>query len=353
MKEDKVKFSKKLGLPPGSLVHLTKSKVNPTFCKLITYNNDFFEELKSDSFDFTSLLNNEDKVKWLSFIGLENTDLLLSFESGLTIHRLDLEDILNTEHRPKFNENGHYLFISLRKMEYDYHNKLKDEQISLIFGKGYVVSLLEENDDFYQPIHNRLSNKIGKLRGRSADYLLYVIIDLIADSFYKVFEVFDDKIEQLEEEVLNSPTPNTLKNIQILRKELMFIKKSVYPLRELVFSLEKSHSDLFHSSTQKYFRDIYDHTVSFVETAETHRDVLTTLMDIYLSSINNKTNQIMKVLTIITSVFIPLTFLAGVYGMNFENIPELRYKYGYHLFWVFTIVSGLLMLWWLRKKKWM
>jgi len=266
-----------------------------------------------------------------------------------------MEDILNTEQRPKTENYSDYLYIVMKMLYADVSaNVVLTEQISLVLGQNYVISFQEgiEGDVFGQ-VRERLRNEKGKARKLGADYLVYSLIDAVVDNYFSVLETLGEQIEALEEKLVANPTSNTLQEIHYLKREMIFLRKAVWPLREVISSLQRGDSILVQDITRLYLRDVYDHTIQVIDTVETYRDMVSGMLDIYLSSVSNRLNAVMKVLTIIATIFMPLTFLAGVYGMNFKYMPELEWRYGYGMIWALMIFIGLYMLVYFRKKKWL
>jgi magnesium transporter len=235
----------------------------------------------------------------------------------------------------------------------DNSNEIVTEQISLILGPNFVISFQEKKGTVFNPIRERIRNDKGRIRKMGSDYLAYSLLDLIVDNYFIIMEKLGEKIEFLEEEVVTHPTPETLQTIHHLKREMIFLRKGVWPLREVVSGLERGESSLIKESTRIYLRDVYDHTIQTIDTIETYRDMVSGMLDIYLSSISNRLNAVMKVLTIIATIFMPLTFLAGIYGMNFKYMPELEWRWGYLMFWLIMIGIGAFMLIYFKKKRWL
>jgi magnesium transporter len=235
----------------------------------------------------------------------------------------------------------------------DNSNEIVTEQISLILGPNFVISFQEKKGTVFNPIRERIRNDKGRIRKMGSDYLAYSLLDLIVDNYFIIMEKLGEKIEFLEEEVVTHPTPETLQTIHHLKREMIFLRKGVWPLREVVSGLERGESSLIKESTRIYLRDVYDHTIQTIDTIETYRDMVSGMLDIYLSSISNRLNAVMKVLTIIATIFMPLTFLAGIYGMNFKYMPELTWKWGYPVLCLIMIGIGIFMLAYFKKKNWL
>jgi magnesium transporter len=249
---------------------------------------------------------------------------------------------------------GDYIFVVLKTFSYNHQSdELEPEQISLILGPSFVVSFQEREGDVFNPIRERIRSNKGRIRRMGADYLAYSLLDSIVDHYFIVLEQVGEEVEFLEEELVTNPTPETLQTIHNLKREMLFLRKSVWPLREVIGALERGESSLIKESTGIYLRDVYDHTIQVIDTIETFRDMISGMLDIYLSSVSNRMNEVMKVLTIIATIFIPLTFIAGIYGMNFQYMPELEWRWGYPMVWVVMLAIGVLMLIYFRKKDWL
>ncbi|MEJ2544450.1 MAG: magnesium/cobalt transporter CorA [Calditrichaceae bacterium] len=269
-------------------------------------------------------------------------------------HALVIEDILNTEQRPKIEIYDNYIFITLKMLTYDgTQNEVKDEQISIILGKHFVISFQEREGDVLAPVRDRINTGAGRLRKMGPDYLMYAIVDIIIDHYFYVLECVDDEINQLEDEILNAPDQEYLQRIHYLKRELVDFRRMVWPMREVVSSLTRDEYHLIREDTAPFLRDLHDHVFNISEMIESMRDMVTGLMDVYLSNVSNRMNEVMKVLTIIATIFIPLSFIAGIYGMNFEFMPELKWHYSYFVLWGIIIIAAGGMLYFFRRKKWL
>jgi magnesium transporter len=269
------------------------------------------------------------------------------------LHPLILEDILSTEQRPKLEDYDKHLFIVVRMLTYNGQaDSVEAEQVSMVVGANFLISFQEAVGDVFDVIRDRIRNAKGRIRKMGADYLAYSLIDALVDNYFGILERLGEKIGSVEEELVTKPSQETLRRIQFLKREMIFLRKSVWPLREVINGLQRSESSLVTKPTVIYLRDVYDHTIHIMDTIESFRDMISGMLEIYVSSISNKLNSIMKVLTIIATIFIPLTFIVGVYGMNFPNMPELRWRWSYPLVWVVIIASAVGMLVYFRKKNW-
>ena len=347
--------SKKAGLPPGSLVHIGEKLSETTKITLIDYNGDYLAEKNIQNVDELFAVKDKPTVSWIHIDGIHDTRVLEQLGAVFGLHPLILEDILNTDQRPKMEDLGDYIFIVLKRFcnICDQNNDITSEQSSVILGPNYVISLQEKEEDILNPIRDRIRTGKGRIRKAGADYLAYSIIDIILDSYFSILETLGEKIDLEEVALLSNPTGRTLQAIQHLKRDMIFLRKSVWPLRETISALERSESPLIQESTGIYLKDIYDHAIQVLDTVETYRDMLSGMIDIYLSSLSNRMNQVMKVLTVIATIFMPMTFLTGVYGMNFKHFPELEWRWGYLLFWTVNLAITVVMLILFKRKKWL
>jgi len=348
------KRKQKIGLPPGSLVHIGERKAEEVRITLINFNESTLKEQEVANLDEAFAYLDQNTVSWINIDGLHQVELLEQIGARFQIHPLVLEDVLNTEHRPKLEDYDAYLFLVLKMLFFDEATKeIRAEQVSMILGPNYVLSFQEQRGDVFEAVRERIRNKKGRIRKAGADYLAYALIDAIVDSYYAILEQVSDQIEFLDEELVVDPTSGTLGKIHHFKREMILLRKSVWPLRELISALQREGTPLVQKSTGIFLRDVYDNTIQAVDTVETFRDILSSMVDLYLSSMSNRMNEIMKVLTIIATIFIPLTFIVGVYGMNFVYMPELKWHWGYPTIWgvMIAIAGGLL--WFFKRKKWL
>jgi magnesium transporter len=348
------KRSKKAGLPPGTLVHIGEKKAETPRMTLIDYDETHFQEKEVKKIEECFTFKEKPTITWINVDGLHQIEILERLGECYGLHPLVLEDILNTDQRPKTEDHGEYLYIVLKAIELSsMSNGIETEQISFIVGANFVFSFQEREGDTFNPIRERIRNGIGRIRKMGADFLAYALVDSIVDSYFIILEKLGEKIEFLEEKLVSHPTPDTLRTIHHLKREMIFLRKAVWPLREVINGLERGESSLVKESTKVYLRDVYDHTIQAIDTIETYRDMVSGMLDIYLSSVSNRLNSVMKVLTIIATIFMPLTFLAGIYGMNFKYMPELEWRWGYPLAWLIMVGIGISMLIYFRKKRWL
>jgi magnesium transporter len=320
----------------------------------LSYNRETVLETQISDIDGYSRNQDFNGVTWLDISGIHDTSVIEQVGGKFNIHGLALEDILNTFQRPKVEDFDDNLFMVLKMLSYDTEKReLCSEQVSFVAGTDWIVTFQEQPGDVFQPIRNRIRMGKGKIRKMRADYLLYALVDAIVDNYFAIMEAIGEDIEEIEAQLLDNPNPETLHLVQKLRKELIFLRRGVWPLREILNTLLRGESKLIEESTMVYLRDVYDHTIQVIETTETYRDMVAGLQDLYLSSISQRMNEVMKLLTIIATVFIPLTFIAGIYGMNFEFMPELKWKFGYFLTWIVMGCVGIGMFIYFKRKKWL
>jgi magnesium transporter len=342
----------KRGIPPGTLVYSGKKQTEKVRINLIEYNADEF--IEKDFYDLDECMRNlrPDMVRWINIDGIHDINIIEQVGKMFDIHPLTLEDIVNTDQRPKFEDYEDYV-VAIMKMLY-YETGLRAEQLTIVLKENTVISFQEvHGGDAFDLIRTRLRQNKGRVRKLGADYLAYALVDAVVDCYFSLLEKIGDYIEVLEDDLIKEPSKDTLTSLHSIKREMIFLRKAVWPLRELINNMERSESELIKSSTDVYLRDLYDHTVRVIDTVETYRDLLSGMMDIYLSSVSNKMNEVMKVLTIISTIFIPVTFIAGVYGMNFDYMPELHSKWGYVGVWIVMIAVMLIMVRYFRKKKWL
>lgn len=353
--ENKVQsLSVKRGLPPGTLIHVGRSKPRATKISKIEYSKDSISEHKDISASDLKLRSGNTLKEWINIIGLADINIIEEIGQKYNIHNLVLEDILNTQHRPKIEEFDNFTFFTFKMMRFNTSKKaVIPEQVSIILGSNYVLTFQESEGDTFDSVRNRLNNKVGKIRVKGTDYLLYALIDTVVDNYFSVIEVLSDRIQLLEDKIISNPTEVLLGQIQHYKKELMLIRKIISPLRDSVGFLCKANTNLIADSTNVYFKDTYDHILHIEDSINDMRDSLGGQLDIFLSNLSNQMNVVMKVLTIIATIFIPLTFIAGIYGMNFKRMPELEWYWGYPAVLVFMLIIFVTMIFYFKRKKWL
>jgi magnesium transporter len=321
---------------------------------IIDYDEEKFQEKEVETIDEVFPFSDKSTATWINLDGIHQVDNIEKIGKHFKIHPLVLEDIMNTGQRPKMEDFNNYLFLVLKMLSYDEEeNETKTEQVSLILSSNYVISFQESEGDVFEPIRERIRTDRGRIRKMGVDYLAYSLIDAIVDNYFMVLEKIGEKIEDIEDELVKNPTPEVLHTIHRLKRELIFLRKSVWPLREVISRLERWESPLIDKSIDIYLRDVYDHTIQVIDALETFRDMLSGMLDIYLSSVSNRMNEVMKVLTIIATIFIPLTLVAGIYGMNFRYMPELDWVWGYPMVYMVMLAVSAVMLMYFRRKKWL
>lgn len=350
----RVKKKEKVGYPPGTLVYTGDKKKVDTKIKVIDYDEESYDFKEYSDIEDNFYQIEKNKVRWIKITGLAQVDIIEEIGKQFNLHPLVLEDILNTYQRPKFEVSGDYIFIIIERIFWNVEDAVfEHEQVSLILGSNYVISLEEHETNIFNPIIERIRVPRGKVRFMAADYLLYALIDIIIDNYFIILEITSEKIEDIENELISNPSPDTLQAIYKLKRATIELRKSVWPLRELVNMLQREPTKLIRDSLQIYLRDLYDHIYKINDLLEGYRDIIFGMLDMYLSSISNRMNEIMKVLTIISTIFIPLSFLAGFYGMNFQYMPELSNPFAYPLLIIGMIIVGGLMLYYFKRKKWL
>ncbi|OPY43112.1 MAG: Magnesium transport protein CorA [Methanoregulaceae archaeon PtaU1.Bin222] len=340
------------GLSPGTLTVNGVHTTGPVRITVIDYDEAHFSEKRVENVEDCFPFRDTDTVTWINIDGLGNTEVIERIGKHYHIHPLILEDILNTGQRPKFEDLETYLYVNLTMLQLAGPEKnIKGEHVSLIIGHNFLLSFQEDVGDVFDPVRDRI-RKEGRIRKFGPDYLAYALIDDIVDNYFLVIEHLEEQVETLEEELVTNATPSSLHKINNLKKSMIFLRKSIWPLREVISGMERTESSLIKESTLIYLRDVYDHVIQVIDTLETIRDMVSGMIDIYLSGLSYKMNEIMKVLTLIATIFIPLTFVAGVYGMNFRYMPELAWEHGYYMVWGIMIAMVLVMICYFRKKQW-
>ena len=347
------KKSVKTGLPPGSLIHIGEKKNKDVQIRLFSYTEDNFEEKLIDINKLSQLLPLKSKVHWIEVEGIHDVDIIKNLGEVFGLHPLVLEDILNTDHRPKIENYENYTYIVAKLLlYYKKESEFSTEQESFILGENYIISFSERKTEIYSNVKERIRQGVGHTRKMGADYLLYSLLDVIVDNYFNVLERLSEEIELAEDELISNPSPETIKVLHKFKRQMLYMHKAVWPLREVMGVLERNETTLMKEATSIYIRDLYDHVIQIMETVETLRDILSSMLDMYLSSISNRMNEVMKILTMISTVFIPLTFIVGLYGMNFRYMPELNWPFMYPVVWVIMISIAVLMLSFFKKKKW-
>jgi magnesium transporter len=345
--------SKKAGLAPGTLVHVGERLTEKVKISVMAYDEARLIEREVTDVAELASFRESYAVTWINVDGLHDVDIIEQIGELFHLHPLIMEDILNTTQRPKAEDLEDYLFIVFRALEFDEKaSEIHSDQVSLIVGTNFLISFQERGTSLFDAIRTRIRVGKGRIRKSGPDYLAYSLLDAIVDNYFVILEKLGEQIELLEEELVTNPKPETLTVIHRMKIHMIFMRKSVWPLREVINRLLDGESHLIEQPTMPYLRDVYDHTIHAIDTMETSRDIISGMLDIYLSSVSYRLNEIMKVLTIIATIFIPLTFLAGWYGMNFKTIPEFEWRYGYVMVICMAISIVAIMLIYFKRKHW-
>lgn len=351
----KKKSYKASNLPPGTMAYKGKKQATITNIEIVNYSKEHYKRFNSNKVEDAFNFKGNNQVTWININGLNNLVDIETVGLHYNIHPLTLEDIVNTSQRPKLEEFENYLFVVFKMLFIKNDDELHYEHLSLIVGEDYVLTFQEADGDVFDDLRDRLSSAKGRIRTQGSDYLMYTLLDAIVDNYFTVIEAFGDKVEELESVLFQarSADDETPSQIQKLKQEILKIRRSIYPLREVVSRMEKSDFQFIEEKTHSYLRDLYDHIIQVSESVDLYREMVWSLMDMYMSIISNKMNEIMKVLTIIATIFIPLTFVAGIYGMNFKNMPELNSENGYFILLGVMVILFVFMLLYFRRKRWL
>ncbi len=292
-------------------------------------------------------------IKWIRVTGVHDPEIISQIGKLFNLNSLDIEDILNTTQRPRVEEREDYIFLELNLIQVDKNtHDINNEQVTIIQGADFVLTFHETTPKSFESLYQRIINSKGGIRKYKTDYLVFAIADIIIDQYFIVLEDIGEVLAETEEELILHPVTSSQESIYRLNRRLVYIKRTIWPTREVLNSFQRSDNLLMNENTKIYFHNLYDHTVQIIETLEGSRDITASMMDLYLSSVSNRLNEIMKFLTIFSTIFIPLTFVAGVYGMNFKNLPELNWRQGYLYFWILSLAISGVMLMFFRKKRW-
>lgn len=339
------KRGKKVGAAPGTLIHVGETKNTDINIRLIAYNETTLKEFQLSDPAQCHPPQASDITSWFNIDGLNNPDIIREIGDRFELHPLIQEDILNTDHRPKIEVHDKHLYIVIKMLQFNGQaHDIEFEQISLVVGDDYVLSFQEKPGDVFDGVRERLRSG-RRIRRLGPDYLAYALIDALVDNYFLILEKLGDAIEDLEFELLDKPSKDTVNRIHHFKREMLLLRKAIWPLREVLSSLSRDESVILSDEIRMFLRDVYDHTIHIIDNIETLRDLLAGLLDLYVSSVSQRMNEVMKVLTMFASIFMPLTFIAGIYGMNFENMPELQWQWGYPaaLFFMALCSGGLLL----------
>lgn len=351
--KNRKKTSAKVGLPPGSIIHVGEQKIEKVKITLTEYDEKKVETFEINSVEEIDPYTDTPQVTWVSVSGLHDTELIKQIGEKFNIHPLVLEDILNTETRPKIEMTDDYIFIAMKMLTYNSNeSQIDTEQVSFILGNTFVFSFLEKSDNIFNPIKDRITNNFGRVRKQASDYLFYALMDVVVDQYFLLLEQIEQSIESLDDEVITNADRSQIEKIYNLKNKMLLTRRSLWPLRELFTRLIREEPKLINKKIVPYLRDLLDHTIQITETIELQREITNGLMETHLSMMNFKMNEVMKVLTVIATIFIPLTFIVGIYGMNFPNMPEMKWPWAYFALWGVMIGLSLLMLYFFKKKNW-
>jgi len=348
------KTSQKAGMSPGTLMHIGEEKIEKARITLINYDQDRLEEKELQSIEESFPYKDTPRVSWINIDGLHEVGVIEKIGTHFGIHPLILEDIVNTGQRPKVDDFEEYIYIVFKMLIFDettFH--ISSEQVSLILGPHFLISFQETEGDVFNFVRERIRKGRIHMRKSGPDYLAYALVDAVVDHYFLILEKIDEKIEQFEDRVYSDPTQEILLAIHDLKREIIYFRKQVWPMREVLNAWQKTESPLVQQTNKVFIRDVYDHTIQVIDTIESFRDIIAGMMDLYLSAVSNRMNEVMKVLTIMATIFIPLTFIAGIYGMNFKFMPELEWKWSYPVLLVLLMVIFGCMLFYFRRKKWL
>jgi len=354
------RVSKKLGLKPGSVVYVGAERTEKVNINIIDYTESEYREKSVSTAEECFPFKDSPTISWINVDGIHEPELVEQIGAHFGMHPLVLEDIVNTGQRPKMEDAQDYLMVVLKMLyQSKEDDELRAEQVSVLFGSNWVITFQETGEDVFDHVRQRIKKTIPRVRFMTSDYLAYALIDAVVDNYFIVLESLGEEIENLEDEISENPGPEDLETIRSLKKRLIFMRKTVWPLREVIGGMERTESKLIIPSTEPFLRDLYEHIIQVIDTVETYRDMVSGLLDLYHTGVSNRMNEVMKVLTIFATIFIPLGFLAGVYGMNFDtsisslNLPELGFRYGYLFFWGLVIIVAGGLLWFFKRKKWL
>jgi len=351
----KIRYNRrKIGSIPGTLVYTGDKIADPVKISHIEYNGEMFQEQVISNLQSYKINKKADTVSWININGIYDLEIINKLKEKFCIHPLVMEDILNVSQRPKYEDFEDYIFVVLKMFQYEETtDDVQSEQMSILLYKGTVLTFQEHEGDVFNQIRDRIRNKKGRICNKKGDYLVYSLLDAIVNYYFVILEKLGERLERIEEEVFSNPKKETVAKIHYLKQEIILLRKSIWPIRDVVNSLIKGESSLIEKESRPFLHDLYDHTIEIMDIIESYRDTNTSLMDMYLSSISNRMNEIMKVLTMMSTIFIPLSFLAGLYGMNFKNMPELEMPFAYPVVLSLMIAIVIGMLLFFRRKKWL
>jgi len=348
------KASKKAGMSPGTLVHVGEQKIETARISLMNYDQDRLEEKELKRIEESFVYKDSLPVSWINIDGLHEVEVIEKIGTHFNLHPLTMEDIVHTGQRPKVEDFEDYIYLVFKMLKLDEASShIASEQVSLILGPHCLISFQETERDVFNFVRERIRKGRVRIRKSGPDYLAYALVDAVVDHYFLILEKMGEKIEEFEERLHVEPTPEILQAIHHLKREMIYFRKQVWPIREVLNTWQKTESPLVQDANKVFISDVYDHTIQVIDTIESFRDIISGMMDLYLSTVSNKMNEVMKVLTIMATIFIPLTFVAGIYGMNFKFMPELEWKWSYPVLWIFLIVVFFGMVYFFKRKKWL
>jgi len=340
--------------PPGTVQYIGKPRTEESKIELIEFNESEAEKYKIEEPEQLRKFLLTEKIKWIRVTGVHDIELIARLGEIFHINQLELEDLSNTTQRPRMEERDHYIFLVFKALHLNSEDQdVVIEQVSIILGENYVLSFHETESKLFDDLRTRILTSKGRVRKMKSDYLAFALADILIDQYFYILEDIGNTVENIENELIINPDSANQEAIYRIKRRLVYVGRTIWPVRELINAIERSDHLLIHEETRIYFRNIYDHSVQIIESLDNLRDLTSSMMDLYLSSVSLKLNEIMKVLTIFSALFIPLTFFAGVYGMNFKIFPELEWHWGYPLFWTICIIVTIFMLFYFKRRKWM
>jgi len=343
----------KVGLPPGTVVHTGEKRTEKVTMNIMTFDEGDMREYMADSMDDCSPPLTETAVKWVHVNGVHDIEIVKAIGEFYNIHPLILEDIPSTAQRPKFEHIGKSVYVVLRAFDFDKRTyRIISEQVSIVFGDHYVLSFQESATDLFDAIRGRARQRSARIRSKGSDYLTYALLDLLVDRYFVVLEEIGNQIETLEDQLVEDATSDMLSKIYRTKRSLLTFRRHIWPLRQVILKLERDQEDFIEDENRIFLRDLYDHIIRVTDHVETYREAITGMLDIYLSSVSNRMNEVMKVLTVVSSIFIPLTLAASIYGMNWPWMPELEFYYGYPVFLTVMLVVTMVLIGYFRRRKW-
>ena len=343
-----------IGQVPGELVFVGEQKVAEATVRVIDYDQKKLSDQQLSDIKDGLAYKETATVTWININGLHDTNLIHDLGRGFGLHALVLEDIVNTGQRPRMEEYDNYLFFVLKMMRYDEETrKVRSEQLSMVLGKTFLLTFQEQPGDVFEPIRDRIRKQKGRIRRVGIDYLAYALLDTIIDNYLLIIERMGEEIEEIEDQILDNPTQEVLSAINAYKREMNYLRKTIRPAREFILQLSRLDSELIQETSLPFFKDLLDLANQSVDVIDSYREMLSDHLNIYDSRVSNRLNEIMKVLTIFSAIFIPLTFIAGIYGTNFDNVPELHFRYSYFIMWGVMVIVVLFMLRFFRRKKWL